>query len=289
MSFTLFTDSCSNLPGWILGKLNIQVLPCQYTINNVAVAYNGDIETFDAHGYYNQMRAGAIVTTSLLNTQTFLDFFRPVLEAGQDIVYVGLSGGISGTIQAATIAAAELKEEFEDRIIRIVDSMGAGLGTGLLTCLGADLRNEGMNADETADKLDTERMNLCEYFTVDDLRYLRKTGRISAAAAAIGSVLNIKPLLRGDESGHIVNCAKLRGRKKAVEAILTKYAEKIRNAEVSRVAISHGDCPEEAELLAERVRQIAEPKELIICPHEPFTGAHVGPGMLAVFFFGNGR
>ncbi len=289
MSFVLFTDGGSNLPGRLLQQLQIRVLPCTYTIDGQSVTYNGDIEAFDAHSYYEKLRAGAMITTSLLNTQLFCDHFRPALEEGLDVVYVGFSSGISGTIQAARIAADELMEEFPARRIRIVDSLGAGLGVGLLTCRGADLRAEDKSADEVADILDEERMQLCEFFTVESLHYLRRSGRISAATYALGTVLDIKPLLRGDEEGHIVSCAKHRGRKRVVNAIVDKYAEKVRDAQNNRVFISHGDCPEEAQALAERVRAIAEPKELIVLPHEPFTGCHVGPGMLALFFFGDHR
>lgn len=289
MSFSIFTDSCSNLPGALLRDLDIQVLPCSYVIDGQTVHYSGDIEHFDAPAYYNQIRAGKTVTTALLNPQTFLDYFRPALEAGSDIVYVGISSGISGTYQAASIAVSELSGQFPERIIRTVDSRGAGLGTGLLTCLGADFRAQGLDAGTAADRLIKASDQLCEYFTVDDLRYLRRTGRISAASATIGTMLNIKPLLRGDEQGHIVACGKYRGRKKAVDAIVEKYAQKALNPSENRVAITHGDCPEEAQALAERIRAIAEPRELILCPHEPFTGAHVGPGMLSLFFFGSSR
>lgn len=289
MSFTIFTDSCSNLPGRLLRELEIQVLPCSYMVDGQTVHYSGDIEHFDAPSYYDLIRAGKTVTTSLLNTQTFLDHFRPVLEEGSDIVYVGISSGISGTFQAASIAIAELAEQFPDRNIRAVDSRGAGFGTGILTCLCADFRAQGLDANAAADRLNQATDHLCEYFTVDDLRYLHNTGRISAATATIGTMLNIKPLLYGNDEGHIVSCGKFRGRKKAIDAIVEKYAAKAADPANNRVAISHGDCLEEAQALAERIRAIAEPKELIICPHEPFTGAHVGPGMLALFFFGDCR
>lgn len=289
MAFDVFTDSCSNLPGKLLKSLNIRVLPCTYTVNGELVNYDGDVESFDAKKYYDLLRSGAEVKTSLLNTQTFLDHFLPVLEAGRDIVYTGLSAGISGTIQAATIARAELLEKFPERKIFIVDSMGAGLGTGLLACLGADLRNAGKTIEETVETMVERCKGLCEFFIVDDLNFLHRTGRVSAATAAIGKVLNIKPILRGDETGHITSVAKARGRKKAVETILQLYKDKALTPGSFRVAISHGDVPEEAESLAQKVREIAEPAELIVCPHEPFTGAHVGPGMLALFFFGTER
>ena len=144
-------------------------------------------------------------------------------------------------------------------------------------------------AGEAADILDEEAMHLLQYFTVDDLNFLKRTGRVSGASAAIGTVLNIKPLLWGDATGHIVACGKYRGRKKVMEAIVEMYRTRAIHPENQRVAITHGDCPQEAEQLAQLVREVCPPKELIVCPHEPFTGAHVGPGMLALFFFGQRR
>ena len=289
MSFTVFTDGCSNLPARLLSELNIRVLPCSYTLDGVPGTYDGNMDAFDSHAYYNQLRSGSVLKTSLLNTQLFLDHFRPELEKGMDVVYVGMSSGISGTLQSAQIAAGELAEGFPDRTVRIVDSLGAGFGPGLLACRAADLRSEGKNATQTGDILDKEVMQLLQIFTVDDLNFLKRTGRVSGATAAIGTVLNIKPLLWGDPTGHIVALKKCRGRKKAIDAIVELYRTRAVDAQNRRVAISHGDCPEEAEALAAQIRRICQPKELIICPHEPFTGAHVGPGMLALFFFGDGR
>lgn len=289
MSFAIFTDGCSNLPGSILSRRQIRTLPFTYTINGRQVEYSGDIEAFDAHAHYELLRAGELIQTSLANTQQFLSYFRPVLQSGQDVVYIGMSSGISGTYQAAAIAAAELQEEFPDRSVRVVDSLGAGLGTGLLTILAADLRDAGRNACEAADILERRRMDLCEYFTVDDLMFLRRTGRLSTTSALVGTMLGIKPILRGDEEGHIVVSQKCRGRRKAVDTLAQIYQERVVNPESQCVAISHGDCLEEARKLADKICAIAQPKELIFCPHEPVTGSHVGPGMLAVFFFGQGR
>jgi len=289
MSYTIFTDGCSNLPGHILSSLDIRVLPCSYTMDGVPGVYVGEIDTFDTHEYYQKLRNGSVMKTSLLNTHLFLTHFRPELEKGRDVIYVGMSSGISGTIQSARIAVEELKEAFPDRTVRVVDSLGAGFGTGLLTCRASDLRAEGLSADEAADVLDKEVMQLLQFFTVDDLNFLKRTGRVSGATAAIGTMLNIKPLLWGDPTGHIVACGKYRGRKRAMEAIVEQYRTRAVNAQEQRVAISHGDCPEDAQRLAEQICEICQPKELIIYPHEPFTGAHVGPGMLALFFFGESR
>lgn len=289
MSYTVFTDGCSNLPGHILTELNVRVLPCSYVLDGEPGTYEGDLEAFDSHGYYNKLRAGSVLKTSLLNTHLFLTHFRPELEQGKDVVYVGMSSGISGTIQSARMAAEELKEAFPQRTVRIVDSLGAGFGPGLLACRASELRSQGKTASEAADILDGEVPKLLQFFTVDDLNFLKRTGRVSGATAAIGTVLNIKPLLWGDPTGHIVALKKCRGRKKAIEEIVELYRTRAVHPENQRIAISHGDCPEEAELLAKRICQICHPKELILCPHEPITGAHVGPGMLALFFFGESR
>lgn len=289
MSYVVYTDGCSNLPGRILRELDIRVLPCSYVMDDVPGTYLGDIETFDTHGYYEKLRAGSVMKTSLLNSQLFMDHFRPHLEHGLDIVYIGMSSGISGTIQAARIAAGELMEEFPERTVWVVDSKGAGFGPGLLSCRASDLRSEGRTAAQAGQILDVEVEHLLEYFTVDDLNFLKRTGRVSGATAAIGTVLNIKPLLWGDPDGHIVALQKCRGRKKAIEAIAELYRTRAIEPEKQRIAISHGDCLEEAQLLAEKICAIAQPRELILCPHEPFTGAHVGPGMLALFFFGKKR
>jgi len=289
MSFTVFTDGCSNLPGHLLKELDIRVLPCSYVLDGESGVYDGNIDDFDTHAYYDKLRAGSIMKTSLLNTHLFLTHFRPELKTGRDVIYVGMSSGISGTIQAARIAAEELMEEFPGRTVRVVDSLGAGFGPGLLSCRASDLRDEGKSAAEAADILDREVMQLLQFFTVDDLNFLKRTGRVSGATAAIGTVLNIKPLLWGDTTGHIVALKKCRGRKKAMDEIVELYRTRAVHPENQRVAISHGDCLEEAQLLANRICEICQPKELILCPHEPFTGAHVGPGMLALFFFGESR
>ena len=289
MSFSIFVDGSSNLPGETLRELNIEILPCTYSMNGVPSTYDGNLDTFNAQEYYNMLRQGGKVQTSLLNTQLFLDAFRPVLEQGEDAVYFSMSSGISGTCQAARMAAEELLEEFPNRTVRVVDSLGSGFGTGLMACKASDLRAQGKSAVETADMMDADAQHTLQFFTVDDLNFLKRTGRVSGATAMIGTVLNIKPVLWGDPTGHITARGKYRGRKKAMQAIVEEYRNYVEDAENQRVAISHGDCLEEAQVLADMICAVAKPKQLIIAPHEPFTGAHVGPGMLALFFHGKTR
>ncbi len=290
MRYTVFTDAASNLPGKYLQGLDIRPHPCSYTMDGQEGIYEGDIDTFDAKGYYDQLRAGKRMKTSLLNSHLFESFFRPELEKGLDVIYVGMSSGISGTFQAARLAAEELMEQFPGRTVHTVDSLGAGFGPGLLAIRAAQLRDEGKSAAEAGAILDGEVMHTLNFFTVDDLNFLKATGRVSGATAAIGTVLNIKPILWGDTTGHITAKSKVRGRKKSLEALAELYRAHLpEGKQVDMVFISHGDCLEDAEALAEKIRAIHAPKELTVCPHEPFTGSHVGPGMLALFFQGTHR
>lgn len=289
MSFAIFADSGSNLPRRILDTLGVEIIPFTLWINGEAHVCPRCPEDFDSHAFYEKMRNRAEVKTSLINSAVFEDAFRPALEAGKDVLYFSLSSGVSGTYHSACLAAQELEEAFPERRVFVVDSLGAGCGTGLLACRAADARAAGQSAEQAYRGVLADRDRLCEYFTVDDLMYLKRTGRVKAVVALAGTMLNIKPLLWGDPAGKISVYGKARGRGKAIEAIAQKYRDKVVDPERSRVFISHGDCPEDAQRLADAVRQIAEPKELIVVPHEPLTGAHVGPGMLSLFFLGDGR
>lgn len=287
MSFAVFTDGSANLPKRMLD--GVTLLPCDYVVNGEPITYMGDVDSFDAHAFFQGLRNGDVVKTSLLNTQLFLTHFTPVLEAGQDIIYVAMSSGISGTYNAAMAAAQELMEEFPDRFVHIVDSMGCGFGTGILVMKAAKLSREGMSCREAAAIVDEAVPHACQYFTVDDLNFLKRTGRVSGVTAAIATVLNIKPILFGDSTGHIISCGKVRGRKNAITAIADKYAEKRMETDDDIVCISHGDCIDEANTLAELIAKINPNAKIEICQHEPFSGAHVGPGMLAAFFWGKER
>ena len=287
MSFVVFADGSANLPQSMLA--GITLLPCDYVLDGKPGTYLGDLENFDGHAFYQSLAAGKKMTTSLLNTQCFLDGFTPVLDQGKDVIYVSMSSGISGTCNAARIAAEELMETYPDRYVHIVDSKGCGFGSGLLAVRAAAMSREGMDAREAGALLDEEVPHACQYFTVDDLNYLKRTGRVSGATAAIGTVLNIKPILYGDSTGHIVSCSKVRGRKKSVKALADKYREKKMDGPDQIICISHGDCLEDARILAEYVREITPGIPIAICQHEPFSGAHVVPGMLALFFRGKER
>ena len=287
MSFAVFADGSANLPKSMLE--GISLLPCDYTVDGEPYTYWGDVDSFDAHSFYEGLRNGTVVRTTLLNTSLFLSRFAPILTQGIDIIYISMSSGISGTYNAARIAAQELMDLYSGRFVHIVDSLGCGFGNGLLAVRAAKLSREGVSAREAATILDQEVPHTCQYFTVDDLNFLKNTGRVSGMSAKIGTVLNIKPILFGDKTGHIISCAKVRGRAKAIETLVKKYEEKRVRSGEQTICISHGDCLQDAELLASLVHEITPEVPITICQHEPFSGAHVGPGMLGLFFRGTER
>ena len=287
MAFAVFADGSANLPKSMLD--GIDLLPNDYTVDGVPQTYWGDVDHFDGHAFYEGLRSGKQVRTSLLNTQLFLSRFAPILTQGKDIIYISMSSGISGTCNAARIAAGELMELYNGRFVHIVDSLGCGFGNGLLAVRAAELSRQGVDAREAAAMLDAEVPHTCQYFTVDDLNFLKNTGRVSGVTAKIATVLNIKPILFGDSTGHIVSCAKIRGRRKSIELLAKMYDEKHTDTQYPTICISHGDCLADAQLLAELVRKITPDVPITICQHEPFSGAHVGPGMLGLFFRGKER
>ena len=286
-SFAVFVDGSANLPQEMLD--GIRLIPNEYTLDGVPQAYLGDVDNFDGHAFYEDLRNGKVAATSLINSHSFETNFRPALDEGIDIIYICMSSGISGTYNAAKIAAEELMEEYNDRFIHIVDSHGCGFGNGLLAERAVKLAKEGVDAKKAAGILDEDVPHMCQYFTVDDLNFLKRTGRVSGVASEIGTVLNIKPILFGDSTGHIINCAKVRGRSQSIKSLARYYAEKKMDIKDQHVCISHGDCRNDADTLVGLIREIDPDVPITVSQHEPFSGAHVGPGMLGLFFYGKER
>lgn len=278
------TDTSANLPTDLLEQNDIKVIPFPYFVNHGAENHCLNTNGFDGVTFYNAMREGAEITTSQISPQHYMDFMKPVLEHGEDILFVGMSSGISGSFHCAELAAEELHESFPERKIRLVDALGASLGEGLLVLRALKDKLLGVSLDEAADKLMQLRHRLCNVFTVDDLKYLRKGGRLSNMAAFVGTILHIKPLLKGNEEGKIVAFAKIRGRKKAIEELAKRYDEYVVDAENQTVGIAHADCPEDAQRLIDLLNRNHPPKEILTVCYEPVTGSHVGPGTLALFF-----
>ena len=233
------------------------------------------------------MRSGTKVSTSQIPPQRYLDVLTPMLEAGEDVLFVSMSSGISGSYASGQIAARQLREEFPARKLLLVDTYSASLGEGLLVMRAVDCRREGMSIDDTYTLLRSLRHRMAQIFTVDDLRYLRRTGRLSNLEAAVGTVLQIKPLLKGDEHGHIVMNGKVRGRAASIKALAEKFDKIARYPGDQTVFIAHGDCRQDAETLAKLIQEKNPPKKIIITPFDPTNGAHAGPGSLAIFFEGD--
>ncbi len=285
MSFAIVTDTSANLPTPWLREHDVTVIPFTYM-------YEGedhtcmDTEAFDGAAYYGAMRNGMRVTTAQINPYRYVEHIKPLMEAGRDVLFVGMSSGISGSYGMAEIAADQLAELFPERKIRLVDTLGASLGEGLFVMRAAERRDRGMSLDEVYEDLMTVRHRMGQIFTVDDLTNLRRTGRLFNAAAAVATVLQIKPLLKGNEEGHIVACGVARGFKKAVAAMAKKYDEFVEDAGSQTIGIAHADCPEAVEQLIGLLNANHPPKDILTVCYEPVTGSHVGPGTLALFFLG---
>ena len=281
--FRIVTDTSSNLPTAYLQAENITVIPFTFHTESGEQSCM-DTASFDAKTFYTAMRNGEKVTTSQIPPQRFVDNIRPMLENGEDVLFVSMSSGISGSYASSKIAANQLAEEFPERKILTVDTYSASLAEGIVVMRAVECRKEGLSIDETYQILRALRHRIAQIFTVGDLRYLKRTGRLSNLEAAVGTVLQIKPLLKGDPQGKIVCFAKVRGRQRAIEEMAKRYEELVVSPETQTVCISHADCEADAQILASMLRRSKAPKDILIVDYEPVTGSHVGPGALALFF-----
>ncbi len=286
MSFAIATDTSANLPSDLIRKYELKIVPFSFFING-SEHIDLDAENFDAAGFFAAMRAGVKVSTSQIPPQAFVDAFAPYLEAGRDVLFVSMSSGISGSYGSSLIAADELRERYPDRTLRCVDTMGASLGEGLLVVWAVRDRRAGLSVDEAADRLLERRFSMCQVVTVDDLRYLKRGGRLSNLAAAVGTVLQIKPLLKGDSEGKIVCFDKLRGRRRAIEAMAEKFDACALPQPGQTIGIAHADCEADMDYLISLLRRLREGLDIMTVCYEPVTGSHVGPGTLALFFEGS--
>ncbi len=284
MSFTIMTDTSANLPEEYLQRHDIRCIPYTFMIDGKEL---GEDFVFEGGPFYDDMRRGRIVTTSQISPQRYADFFRPELQLGHDVLFVSMSSGISGSYNSACIAAEDLRAEFPERKLRLVDALGASLGEGLLVVWAVHYREAGMSVDTAAGHLLERRYGMCQVFTVDDLRYLKRGGRLSNLAAAVGTVLQIKPLLKGDNDGKIVCFEKLRGRRRAIEAMAEKFGQYALTLPGQTIGIAHADCEADMEYLISLLRRKREGLEIMTVCYEPVTGSHVGPGTLALFFEGS--
>ena len=283
----LFTETSANLPVALTKQHHITVVPFSYTVDGKETDYPDDVD-FDGAAFYGAMRRGAVVKTSMVNPDLMAKYFERALSQGDDVLYVGMSGGISGTAHAAAMAVQELQEEFPERKIAAIDTYAASLGEGLLVIEAARMLENGAPFSLIVEQISRRRHTMCQYFTVDDLAYLERGGRVSKAAAIVGTVLKIKPLLRGDDEGKIVLCGKTRGRKQSLTALADFY-EKLVADKSEEIGIAHADDAAGAQFLLDALRQRGFTGECLTVCYEPVTGSHVGPGALALFFLSDDK
>lgn len=283
--FVIITDSACDISAEILASRGIRAQSLTFRFTDEDKEYKN--EDLSAKDFYDRMRNGAVAKTSAINIEGFKEIFREELIAGRDVLYLGFSSGLSNTYNAGRLAAEELLDEFPDRRVIAIDTLCASAGQGLLVMLAADKKDEGAGIEDVARYVMDIRLKLCHWFTVDDLKYLKRGGRVSPTAAFVGGVLNIKPVMHVDDEGHLINVSKVRGRKTALRTIADKYSELALDKN-GTVYISHGDCPEDvAEIKALLEEKGADVQ--IITDVGPVIGSHSGPGTLAVFFLGSKR
>ena len=285
--YIILTDSSCDLPQEKYVALGVDYVPL--TVNLDGKDYNNyaDWREIEPHAFYEELRAAKPTKTSAANTDQFKNAMKPHLDAGEDILYIGFTSGLSGTFNAGRLAAEELMEQYPDRKIICVDSLCASLGQGLLVDIAAEKQAEGASLEECAQYTEGVKMSVAHWFTVDDLLYLHRGGRVSKTTAIVGSALGIKPVMHVDDEGKLVKVDVARGRKNSIKRLFDKL--KTTNTSIDRVFISHGDCLEEAEVLMEMIKKEFTPKSTCINHIGPVIGAHSGPGTMALFFLATER
>ena len=286
MSYKILTDSCCDFPPQRYRELGLISLPLTITFRGETYPDRNDDSLRDM---YAGLRAGEAAFTAAANPQQWEEALEPVLSSGEDALILAFSSGLSTTYQSACIAADEMKERFPERKILVVDSLCASLGQGLLAYYAARKRDEGLGLEALKAWLEDNKLHLCHWFTVNDLMYLKRGGRINAATAIMGTMLSIKPILHVDNEGHLISVGKARGRKASIAALADKAAELGQGYDNSLMFISHGDCREDAEALAALVKERCGVKKVYINYVGAVIGSHSGPGTLALFFLGQHR
>ena len=285
MSYKIITDSCCDFTEEQYQTLNVGCVP-------LSVMWNGEVhnnfsDPAAVKAFYDELRAGVTASTAAVNPEGWAMLMEEALKNGQDVLVIAFSSALSTTYQSAVIAANDLKETYPDRKIYVVDSLCAALGQGMLVYLAARKQQEGMDIDTLHAWVEENKRNICHWVTVDDLAHLKRGGRISATTAMVGTMLNIKPIIYVDNDGHLINTAKVRGRKAAMELLANKLGETATDKEIAFIA--HGDCPEDAAALEKLIKEKHGVKEVITGYVGPVIGAHTGPGVLVVFFMGTHR
>ena len=286
MSYRIITDTCCDLWPELYQELCVDVTP-------LAVSFEGqEISSYTEKWlkeFYDGLRDGKAAKTSAVNPEGWKKIMEPVVSAGEDALVLAFSSGLSTTYQSAVIAAQELKEVYPERSIHVVDTLCASMGQGLLLYHACKLRDSGMSLEELTAWCEDNKLHLCHWFTVDDLMYLKRGGRVSAATALVGTMLQIKPVMHVDNEGHLVKVSTARGRKGSLDALVKQFAETALPGRNETVFISHGDCKEDAEYVANKLKNQYGVKDVIIYYVGAVIGSHSGPGTVALFFLGSKR
>lgn len=287
--FALVTDSVIDAPAEFFTENDVRYVPLSFTLEGVGTVVDDFGKTVPYQEFYKALREGKNVSTSQGNMEYFLQVFRELLEAGQDIVYVGFSSGLSGSYNSGSMAAQELAPQYPDRKIFCIDTKAAAGGHGLLARHAQEMRDQGASAEETAKWVTDTMMKVCHWVTVDDLHYLQRGGRVSKTAAVMGSLIGIKPIIYVDNDGKLIPCHKVRGRRQSLEYLAAKLRDTIVNPAGQTVRISHGDCLEDAEYLKQVILDTTAVQRVEIDMLDNVIGAHAGPGTVALFFIGQKR
>lgn len=284
--FVIGTCSTSDLPASYIEKNRLLVLKFSYSIDHIDHK-DGDMDT---KTFFDLERDGKMPTTSQLTPEDIINDFDAVLSAGNDLLYIAFSSGLSGSYNNLSLVAGDMRVKYPDRKIHVVDSLCASLGQGLLVDYAVKMRDAGKSFDETVKWVESNKLGLNHWFTVDSLAHLRRGGRVTGAAAFVGNLLHIKPVLNVDYEGHLIPREKEKGRKRALKCLVEKMEEYIYKPEGQPIFISHGDDLEAAEKLAEMVKsRLPEIGEIMINPLGAVIGTHAGPGTIALFFMGKSR
>lgn len=293
--FQIFVDSAANLPAVIAKQYNINVISFVNLVSGKEITcYNPDLsleeEREKGSEYYNAMRKGCEIKTGLISIATFKENFQKALQEGQDILYLSLSKNISGTYNSARLAAEDLADNNANgHKIRLIDSLNASLAQGILAIYASIMRDKGMTVDEVADFLESCVGKMNGIFTVGDLKYLSQTGRIKGSVAAIGNVLRIKPILKGDKDGYIVSYKNVRGRKSALNTLIDLVCNNIIHPEKQIIGIAHADAYEDSLYIMKKIQEKIKVRDFINTSYDFCTGSHVGPDTIALFFIGKDR
>lgn len=284
--YKLYSDSTADLSEEILKRMDVSIVKLTFEMNGKTYS-DGEIpmETF-----YKKLREGAMSKTAQIAPSTYEEIFEREINAGYDILYLGFSSGLSGSYGSSCIARDNLLEKYPDAKIICVDSLCASTGEGLLLYKADEKKRNGMDIDELAKWLEATKLHLCHVFTVDDLKFLRRGGRVSATAAFAGSILGIKPVLHVDNDGHLIPLGKVRGRKHSLEKLVDMMGERVKGWENPVVMICHGDAKADAEYVAELVKErFGKQTDVKLCYTGTVIGSHSGPGTIALFFMGEER